>query len=164
MTLTIRAAEHSDYIALCEIMSQPNAQANTLQLPMPSQEKWKNRLAEFPTTDQLLVAQLDDKVIGHLGIHAASKSLRMRHVYGIGMAVHDAYTRRGAGAALVEAALNITDNWLQATRVELNVFVDNAPAIALYKKFGFEVEGTMHKYAFRNGVYVDTHVMGRVKD
>ncbi len=164
MTLKIRAAEPADYIAICETMSQPNAQANTLQLPMPSQEMWKNRFADRPTSDPFLVAQLGDKVIGNLGIHAVSKSMRMRHVYGIGMAVHDAYTRQGAGAALVAAALNLTDNWLQATRVELTVYVDNAPAIALYKKFGFEIEGTMRKYAFRNGVYVDAHMMGRMKD
>ena len=163
MTLKIRAAEPADYIAICETMSQPNAQANTLQLPMPSQEMWKTRLAERPKSDHLLVAQLEDKVIGNVGIHAVSKSMRMRHVYGIGMAVHDGYARQGAGTALVEAALHLTDNWLQATRVELTVFVDNAAAIALYKKFGFEIEGTMRKYAFRNGVYVDTHMMGRVK-
>ncbi len=163
MAITIRAAEPSDYAALCEVMAQPLAQANTLQLPFPSQEKWKTRLAEFPQGDHLLVAVPDDNVIGNLGVHAARKSPRMRHVAALGMAVHDAYLRRGVGAALVEAGLDLADNWLQMTRVELSVYVDNAPAIALYKKFGFTIEGTLRHYAFRNGKYADAHMMARVR-
>lgn len=34
--------------------------------------------------------------------------------------------------------------------------------IALYEKFGFEVEGTHHRYAFRGGEYTDAHSMARV--
>ncbi len=162
MPITIRAVEPGDYAALCEMMAQPLAQANTLQLPLPSLEMWKTRLAEFPKGDHLLVAVLDDKVIGNLGLHVVSKSPRMRHVYGLGMAVHDAYTRRGVGAALVEAGLNLADNWLQATRIELSVYTSNLPAIALYQKYGFTIEGTMRHYAFRNGQYADAHMMARI--
>ena len=49
------------------------------------------------------------------------------------------------------------DNWLRVDRIELTVFVDNAPAIKVYKKFGFEIEGTGKKYALRNGEYVDAY-------
>lgn len=55
------------------------------------------------------------------------------------------------------------DNWLRVDRIELTVFVDNAPAIKVYKKFGFEIEGTGKKYALRNGEYVDAYFMARVK-
>ncbi|HEX9390637.1 MAG TPA: GNAT family N-acetyltransferase [Usitatibacteraceae bacterium] len=43
------------------------------------------------------------------------------------------------------------------------MYVDNVAAIALYKKFGFEIEGTLRMYAFRNGEYVDAHSMARLK-
>jgi L-phenylalanine/L-methionine N-acetyltransferase len=39
------------------------------------------------------------------------------------------------------------------------VCADNAPAIALYEKFGFELEGTHRRFAYRNDEYVDAHVM-----
>ena len=39
----------------------------------------------------------------------------------------------------------------------------NAPAISLYKKFGFEIEGTHKRSAYRNGEYVDAHVMARLR-
>ncbi|EPR3746035.1 GNAT family N-acetyltransferase, partial [Escherichia coli] len=34
---------------------------------------------------------------------------------------------------------------------------------AVYKKFGFHIEGTGKNYAFRNGEYVDAYYMARVK-
>jgi putative acetyltransferase len=39
--------------------------------------------------------------------------------------------------------------------------VDNASAIALYKKFGFEIEGTHKRFAYYDGEYVDAHIMAR---
>jgi putative acetyltransferase len=83
-------------------------------------------------------------------------------VASIGMAVHDAHQGRGVGTALMKAALDLADNWLQFTRIELTVYTDNVAALALYKKFGFEIEGTHKQYAFRNGVYVDAYAMARL--
>jgi putative acetyltransferase len=63
----------------------------------------------------------------------------------------------------MEAALDLADNWLNLTRIELRVYVDNAAAITLYEKFGFEVEGTHRRLAFRDGEYVDAYSMARLK-
>ena len=63
----------------------------------------------------------------------------------------------------MQAALDLADNWLQYTRIELTVFTDNADAIALYRKFGFEIEGTHKQYAFRNGRFEDVYAMARIK-
>ncbi|MCE9905383.1 GNAT family N-acetyltransferase, partial [Hafnia paralvei] len=45
----------------------------------------------------------------------------------------------------------------------LTVYTDNAGAIALYKKFGFEIEGTSRGYAYRDGQYVDVFHMARLR-
>jgi L-phenylalanine/L-methionine N-acetyltransferase len=163
MSIIVRAARLSDYAAICETMSQPLAQAMTLQLPLPTEELWKKRLENFPDGDFLFVAELDGRVVGNLGLHAAHKSLRRRHVGALGMSVHDAFVRRGIGLALMQTALNHADNWLQYTRLELQVYTDNAPAIALYHRCGFEIEGTHRRHAFRNGEYVDSLTMARIK-
>ncbi len=47
--------------------------------------------------------------------------------------------------------------------LQLTVYVDNEPAINLYTKFGFKVEGRLEKYAFREGSYVDVYNMARIK-
>ena len=61
------------------------------------------------------------------------------------------------------AMIDLTDNWLDIRRIELTAFTDNERAIALYRKFGFEVEGEAKSYAFRNGEYVDAYYMARLK-
>lgn len=160
MNITIRAAEPTDYAAVCEVMSQPIAQANTLQLPMASLDLWKTRLAEFPAGSHMLVAVVDGKVVGNLGLHPAAKHIRRRHVGALGMAVHDAYQSNGVGSALMKAAIDLADNWLQYSRLELEVYIDNHAAIALYKKFGFAVEGTHPHDSFRNGEFIDCLSMG----
>ena len=33
----------------------------------------------------------------------------------------------------------------------------------VYKKYGFEIEGTGRRYALRNGEYVDAYYMARMK-
>jgi putative acetyltransferase len=81
-----------------------------------------------------------------------------------GVSVHPDYWNQGVGSALIGTVVDLADNWLNIERIELDVFFDNAAAIRVYEKFGFEIEGTKRKYAFREGEYVDTHVMARVKN
>ena len=64
---------------------------------------------------------------------------------------------------LMREMIDLCDNWLRVERIELTVFADNAPAIAVYKKYGFEIEGTGRRYALRNGEYVDAYYMARMK-
>jgi len=63
-------------------------------------------------------------------------------------------------AAIIDAA----DNWLNLRRLELTVYVDNEPAIRLYRKFGFEIEGTRRADVFRDGRFVDSFAMARLRD
>ena len=97
------------------------------------------------------------------GLHLHPKSPRRRHVGYVGMAVHDKWHARGIGTALMSAIIELADNWLNLARLELNVWTDNEPALRLYKKFGFEIEGTQRKFAFRDGAYVDAYAMARVR-
>ena len=53
---------------------------------------------------------------------------------------------------------------IRAWKYTSNLFVvRNDMGIALYKKFGFEMEGTHRRYAFRNGGFVDAYSMARVR-
>ena len=164
MNIIVRATEPTDFDAIRETMAQPRAYSGTLQVPMPSAEMWRKRLAELPAGDHTLVAEVDGKVVGNIGLHAIPKSRRRAHAAAIGMAVHDAYQGKGVGSALMQAALDLADNWLQFTRIELTVYTDNVAAVALYKKFGFVIEGTHKQYAFRNGEYTDSYSMARLRE
>jgi len=104
---------------------------------------------------QFFVAEDGGRVIGILGIEVA--------VYGVaefGMMVDAEVRRRGVGTALLSAALE----WARehdAHKVALQVWPDNAAAIALYEKHGFQKEGTLRRhYRRRNGQKWDAVIMG----
>lgn len=164
MNITIRAAEPADYDAIRETMMQPRAQSETLQVPYTSLEVFRKRAAEFPPTDYILVAEMDGRIVGNVALIGNPRHIRRRHVVSLGITVHDAWHGKGAGSAMMQAALELADKWLQYTRIELTVFTDNAAAIKLYKKFGFEIEGTHRNYAFRNGEYADVYAMARLRN
>jgi putative acetyltransferase len=162
MTITIRRTEPSDYEAVARVLAGPKAVWGTLQLPMPSVEIWRKRLAEPPAGLYGLVACVDGEVVGQLGLHTFPENPRRRHVGQIGMAVRDDWQGKGVGTALMQAAVDLADKWLNLERLELDVYIDNERAIGLYKKFGFEIEGTLSRFAFRDGQYVDSYTMARL--
>jgi putative acetyltransferase len=165
MKYVIRRVEPGDYEALHRIFSGPRVVWGTMQLPYPSLEMWRKRLEEPPEGLIKLVACLEDgEVVGQLGLHTSPNHPRRRHAGGIGMAVRDDWQGKGVGTALLEAAIELADRWLDLTRLDLQVFADNEPAIRLYEKFGFRIEGTLARYAFRDGEYVDTHIMARLRE
>ena len=61
------------------------------------------------------------------------------------------------------AAISLADEWLNITRLELEVYVTNPAALRLYEKFGFVVEGTLREYAFTEGRLVDAYTMARIR-
>jgi GNAT superfamily N-acetyltransferase len=76
--------------------------------------------------------------------------------------VHDDFRQRGIGTALLAAVVEVADRWLGLKRLQLTVYADNEPAIRLYRKFGFEKEGRLRAFAFRDGVYVDALAIARL--
>ncbi|CFR31023.1 GNAT family N-acetyltransferase [Yersinia frederiksenii] len=158
----IRHVESTDYPALQQLFSHPQVYRDTLQLPLPSQDMWAKKIRDIPAGLHNLVACIDDGIIGSLAIEANQRA-RRRHVATFGIAVDAHYCGKGVGSALMACMIDLCDNWLNIQRIELTVFVDNAAAIALYRKFGFEIEGTSPHFAFRDGQFVAAHHMGRLK-
>lgn len=162
MTLTIRRLEPADYAALHRIFSGERVIWGTLQLPAPSLENWRKRLAEPPEGMFGLVACRAEDVVGQVDLYTTARP-RRRHAGQIGMAVRDDCQGQGVGTALLRAALDLADQWVDLRRLELEVYADNAPAVRLYQKFGFGVEGALVQYAYRAGQYVDVYTMARFR-
>jgi L-phenylalanine/L-methionine N-acetyltransferase len=162
MTIQIRHAEPADAEAIARIFSAPRAAWGTLQLPYASIESYRKRLTDRPEGQYQLVALIEGVVIGSASVYT-NPNARQRHAGGIGMAVRDDHHSKGVGSALLRELLELADNWLNLRRVELDVYVDNAPAIALYRKFGFEQEGVKRDFAYRGGQFVDALFMSRLR-
>jgi len=66
MKIEIRRVEPGDYKAVQQVHAQPNALRGTLQLPFPSEESWKERIAKFGANDYALVACVEGEIVGML--------------------------------------------------------------------------------------------------
>jgi RimJ/RimL family protein N-acetyltransferase len=102
-----------------------------------------------------LLAEVDGEIVGSIHVE------RTKHGFGeIGMVVARDWRGRGVGSALMEAAIA----WAREQglhKLSLSVFAHNAPAIALYRKFGFVEEGRRLKHYRRaNGELWDGIEMG----
>jgi putative acetyltransferase len=159
--LIIRASRPSDAEGIETLNNLPCYRFGTLRVPYQSLEEIRTFLESRPPGNLGIVAVLDDRIVGCAGLERFPG--RRNHAGAIGMGVHDEYAGRGIGAALMRALLDTADKWLNLKRIELTVYVDNGPAIALYRRHGFEVEGTLRSYAFRNGSFADAYAMARVR-
>ncbi|MBP7686949.1 MAG: GNAT family N-acetyltransferase [Thermoflexales bacterium] len=161
MTITIRRATVDDADAVRRIYLGPRAIWGTNQIPYQSADYWRKRLDDAGAIQ--LLACVEDDVIGMIGLHNNANSPRRRHSGQIGMAVRDDWQGQGVGTLLMQAVVDLADRWLNLRRLELEVYTDNEPALRLYQKFGFQIEGTLMDYAFRDGQFVDSYNMARLR-
>jgi len=165
MVPTIRRAIPKDAAAFALLMGDPEVYGQLLQMPYPNEERWAAMVSEGVAPgkpDLSLVAELDGQVVASAGLHAVGVALRRRHVMMLGISVASSAQGKGVGTALMSALCDYADRWLGTLRIELTVYTDNERAMRLYRKFGFEVEGTLRGYALRNGEYVDAYTMARL--
>lgn len=160
--ITVRHSKIEDAVAIREVLSGPQAIAGTLQLPYMSESVVRERLTSPSPGIYSLVAECVNEVVGTITLNVSQRP-RQKHVATFGMAVLDGQTGRGVGSALMEAVIDLAENWLGISRLELTVFVDNDSAIGLYKKYGFEVEGEALQFALRDGEYINALYMARIK-
>jgi putative acetyltransferase len=159
--IVIRATRPNDAEAVTALANLPGFRAGTLRMPYQTIEETRHWLEKSERDSVRLVALLDGAIVGNAGLHRFAG--RRQHVANLGIGVHDDFTGRGIGGALLGELIDAADNWLNIRRIELTVFTDNAPAIALYRKFGFVEEGVLKDFAFRAGVFADVCAMARIK-
>jgi L-phenylalanine/L-methionine N-acetyltransferase len=162
MNIHVRHVEGSDAEAVAKIYTAPRALWGTLQVPFRSLEARRKRLTDLSPGEYLMVAETDGEVVGTVGMQV-NQAARRRHSASIFMGVRDDWQGKGIGTAMMQAVVDLADQWLNMKRLELEVYTDNEPALKLYKKFGFEIEGTLRYFAFRDGVFVDAYMMSRIK-
>lgn len=158
--IKIRLAEPRDAHAFHIIYNQRLVAASTAQVLHTSLVE-RQSLPPSSSHFRLLVAEIDGQVVGSAGLEIFEG--RRSHVGAIGMGVDERYHGQGVGRALMAALVDLADNWYGLSRIELEVFTDNIAAVHLYKRFGFEIEGTLRGLLYREGAYPDAYAMARVR-
>jgi [ribosomal protein S18]-alanine N-acetyltransferase len=155
----VRAATFEDCDALGAGMKTVVDEGRWLATESGSAEELANRFRQA-ILESHLVLVLEDRdggVVGALGLHPAQAD----GVVGLGMWVLPTHRGRGGGRRLIEAAL--VERPDDVHKIELEVFPENEPAIALYRKMGFEEEGLRRDhYRRRDGSLRSALVMARL--
>jgi putative acetyltransferase len=161
--LRVRGGSSDDWEALHTIWAQPTVYWGTMHIPYPSADRSRERIQDrAPPRFWPLMAEVDGTVVGSTGLHRGDHN--RSHVGHIGMMVHTDYQGMGVGTTLLAAVIDLGENWLGLSRIQLEVYTDNTRAIGLYERHGLEEEGSLRAHSYRDGRYVDVLVMGRIRD
>ena len=120
-SLTIRRAEPDDCDAVYEMFTASSVYTGTLQLPYPSREYWRRRLSENTDSVYYLVGIIEGNIVGMAHVATFNRP-RRSHAGAIGISVHADWQGKGVGKELMRAIVNLADNWLNLTRLELEVY------------------------------------------
>ena len=112
----------------------------------------RNGMTQFVAVDE-------GHVVGWCDVNPKTHAA-LRHSGVLGMGVAASYRGQGVGSALLLATLEAASA-RGITRVELVVRADNAAAIRLYERNGFELEGRLRDYMIVDGVAHDALAMAR---
>jgi L-phenylalanine/L-methionine N-acetyltransferase len=157
----IRASRGEDAAAFARVYTDLSAVRGTLQTPFTPAEVWRMRLeANESSGNHMFVATVGEDIVGTCGLHHAT-SPRRQHVWSPGMGIVTAWQSRGVGHAMMRHLLAEAAS-IGVTRLELEVYADNARAIALYEKHGFVREGVNRAAVWRDNGFVDVLVMARL--
>ncbi|MEX0991543.1 MAG: diaminopimelate decarboxylase [Actinomycetota bacterium] len=106
-----------------------------------------------------ILAMHGSEVIGLLSL-ARGVEQRNRHNATLGMGIAKPWRGKGIGSVLMVEAFRWAEEFGVA-RIALSVYPDNAPAVALYRKFGFVEEGRLVRHLLKPVGYVDEVLMAR---
>ena len=119
---------------------------------LKKQEKWfknykKDKNKKFFTICDGL------KPIGFMGLSNISKANKNADVFiAIG---DDDYRGKGVGRFAMEYLIEYGFKKLKLHKINLGVVKENLPAVKLYKKLGFKIEGNMKEEFFSEGKFHD---------
>ncbi|XMB85521.1 GNAT family N-acetyltransferase [Mycoplasmatota bacterium WC44] len=165
--MKIRVSKESDAEKLIEVVKKSASESENIivtpdefSMTVDKEREFIKSLNENPKSNHLL-AIIDNQIVGMCGLHGRNNRRRIAHVTNLGITVLKEFWGLGIGYLLIiEQIKYAKQNGI--TKIDLEVRVDNEPAINLYKKCGFEIEG-IHRNAMNVSTgYVDNLFMGLV--
>lgn len=149
-------ADFPGYHACLDVVARECRYLSITSAPPPDASRaWV--LPHLAAHHPFFVAADGDRIVGWCDITPHEREW-FAHRGTMGMGVLPAYRRHGIGTSLVHAAIRHARS-TGLSRIELEVFSTNLPAIALYTRLGFTKEGTLRHACKNNGTCQDILLM-----
>jgi len=166
MPFIIREAQPADAEDCVAYMKHVLAEPNHNLLSQPEEflftpEMERDFIMSMSASDNsvMLLGEAEGEIIGLLTCQGGKRQAQ-RPTALLGISVAQEWRGQGVGTALMTSAVDWARNSGVIHRVELYVFARNTGAIRLYQRMGFQIEGTLRHAVYKDGEFLDNHVMG----
>jgi len=115
-----------------------------------------------PNTLMFMIIDMEtDQIVGQTGLVRIDFVSRAAVFY---IAILDKACRsKGLGTETTRLMVDYAFNTLNLNRIQLHVNTENLPAVHIYEKVGFKIEGTLRQAMYHGGKYCDFYVMGMIE-
>ncbi|MGC5776565.1 GNAT family N-acetyltransferase [Paenibacillus pabuli] len=168
LTFTIRSADEKDSGEISSLRVQMDGETENMDREQGEGFIDSTGFEEIIRLDKekqrnlFLVAIVKEQIVGFSRCEGVDLK-RFSHKVEFGVCIAREFWGYGMGKKLLETSMNWADtNGIE--KMTLNVLGTNDKAMELYKRMGFEIEGTLKRdRRHADGQYYDTVVMGRFR-
>jgi len=163
--LEVTEAASEDAAGLLIFLSKTAGESNNLisepsdfdEMTTEQEAAWIRRQHQTPGC-LMLVGKVDGQIVATAAL-ATLQRKRISHTSELSIMVARDYWALGVGTALMEVLVNFARESGTLRLLYLGVRADNASAIRLYRRFGFEDAGLYKGYLLAGGEYHDQLLM-----
>ncbi|MBY8887888.1 GNAT family N-acetyltransferase [Streptomyces sp. PTM05] len=164
-TVELTLAAAGDLAGVVEIQNFTAATSHARFATQPSSvEQQRDWFAQFAKTGpyRMLVARRGDQVLGYACSQRYRDQEAFRETVEVSIGLREGSRGQGIGTALYRALFGLLAD--EPVHVALaGIALPNDASVALHRKFGFAGIGTFHEYAVKNGRYVSSLWMERLR-
>lgn len=164
-SITVREARPEDAAQLVDFVTRLSEESGLYLLLEPGEftmtvEEEAELLMKYAQLDNwaYFVAEAGGEIVGGLNLKGGVRAGN-RHCAVLGISVGNGWRGVGVGSQLMAHALQWARQGGVLKRIELFVFTENEPALHLYEKFGFLIEGRLRKAVYRHERFYDDYLM-----
>ncbi|MGG1397515.1 GNAT family N-acetyltransferase [Bacillus salipaludis] len=165
--MLIREIKPEDAENLINLIKQVETEANFMLMEAgerkttPEQQRKQIERIEQQSNSTIFIAEQEEgKLVGYL-IAIGGSLKRTKHSAYLVIGILEEYRAQGIGTALFQSL----EEWVKnhnISRLELSVVTQNNAGVALYKKSGFEIEGTKRNSLVIDGMPFNEYYMSKL--
>lgn len=151
------AIRGSDAEARVDCLNDSNVSSGIfidLPVSLEATRKWIESIRGVATRRDFTL-EVDTEIVGFCGLANINHKNGVAELY-IFLASH--FQGKGLGGRSLRLLLSFAKHELGLRKINLYVSEGNDAAISLYRKAGFELEGTLKSQSWFRGQYVDRHI------